>query len=183
MARTFTLNFPATAFLPLTTTAGPIFVNHGVNSTTGGRVGLAFDDGTAGADETAATNHFFMPAEYTGTGTLKVDIGIYTSSGTGTAGFLAGLEAFTAGDAVDLEAAASFAAATLTGTASTVTVGTAGYPYVITHTLKSSGGGDVSSDDAVAGDVVRLAIVREKDSPDSVSGDIYVACVSLYEET
>jgi hypothetical protein len=180
MARTFTLNFPATALLPASTTAGPTFVNHGIDNTTTGRVGLAFSDGS---DETAATNHFFMPAEYTGTGTLKVDIGIYTSSGTGTAGFIAGLEAFSAGATSDLEAASSFAPNTLLGTASTVTVGTAGYPYVITHTLKSSAGGDVSSDGAVAGDIVRLAIVRDSSVGGDPTGDIYVACVSLYEET
>ena len=187
MARTFTLNFPATAFFPATTTGGPTFVNHGIGSLgAAGRVGLAFDDGTDGADENATTNHFFMPAEYTGEGALKMDIAIYTSSGTGTAAFLGGLEAIAAGDAVDMEAANSFDAASIGGTASTVTVGTAGYLYVITHTIKSSGalpGADVSSDGAVAGDVVRMAVVREKDSPDSVSGDIYVACVSLYEET
>tara|TARA_Y100000592_G_scaffold100649_1_gene181728 strand:+ start:5197 stop:5733 length:537 start_codon:yes stop_codon:yes gene_type:complete len=178
MARNFTLNFPATAFLPCSTTTGPNFVNHGIGGlSAAGRIGLAFDGSST--DETAVTGTFFMPAEYTGSGTLKIDIGFYTASGTSdTIAFNGGLEAITAGDALDMEANSSFPAAAFTGTASTATSpGTAGYLGVLTHTLSAD-----FKDSVAAGDAVRLSILRDV-SADGDSGDVYVACVSLYEET
>ena len=177
MARNFTLNFPATALGPGSTTTGPTFVNHGVGAMgAAGRVGLAFD---GGSDENATTGMFFMPAEYTGSGTLKIDIAFYSKTNVSkTIAFVGGFEAITAGDAVDMEAANGFAAAALTGTASTATSpGTAGYLGVITHTLTTD-----MKDSVAAGDVCRLVIQRDV-SADSDSDDIYVASVSLYEET
>ena len=169
MARNFTLNFPSTAFGPALSTTGPTYVNHG--TTPFSRVGLAFDDSV---DESAATGMFAMPAEYTGSGTLKCDIAYYTASATsGDVAFLCAIEALTDGDSVDMEAANS---ADLTGTAATKTVpGTAGHPDILTFTL-------TSKDSVAAGDITRLFVVRDV-SEDGVSGDVYVASVSLYEET
>ena len=169
MARNFTLNFPSTAFGPALSTTGPTYVNHG--TTPFSRVGLAFDDSV---DESSATGMFVMPAEYTGSGTLKCDIAYYTASATsGDVAFLCALEALTDGDSVDMEAANS---ADLTGTTATKTVpGTAGNPDIFTFTL-------TAKDSVAAGDITRLFIVRDV-SEDGVSGDVYVASVSLYEET
>jgi len=169
MARNFTLNFPSTALGPASTTAGPTYVNHG--TTPYSRVGLAFDDS---ADESAATGMFVMPNEYTGSGTLKADICYYTASATsGDVAFLVLIEAITDGDSVDLEAAQSVDG---TASAGTKTVpGTAGHPDILTFTL-------TAKDSVAAGDITRLFIVRDV-SEDGVSGDVYVASVSLYEET
>ena len=169
MARNFTLNFPSTALGPALTTTGPTYVNHG--TTPFSRVGLAFDDSV---DESAATGMFAMPAEYTGSGTLKCDIAYYTASATsGDVAFLCAIEALTDGDSVDMEAANSF---DVTGTAVAKTVpGTAGHPDILTFTL-------TAKDSVAAGDITRLAIMRDV-SEDGVSGDVYVASVSLYEET
>ena len=169
MARNFTLNFPSTALGPASSTTGPTYVNHG--TTPFSRVGLAFDDS---ADETAATGMFLMPAEYTGSGTLKCDIAYYTASATsGDFAMTCVIEAITDGDSVDMEAAQSF---DTSASASTKTVpGTAGHPDILTYTLSAK-------DSVAAGDIVRIAIVRDV-SEDGVSGDVYVASVSLYEET
>tara|TARA_Y100001973_G_C5208772_1_gene343691 strand:- start:9296 stop:9805 length:510 start_codon:yes stop_codon:yes gene_type:complete len=169
MARNFTLNFPSTAFGPALSTTGPTYVNHG--TTPFSRVGLAFDDSV---DENAATGMFVMPSEYTGSGTLKADVCYYTASATsGDVAFLVALEAITDGDSVDMEAAHS---ADLSGTAGTKTVpGTAGNPDILTFTL-------TAKDSVAAGDITRLFVVRDV-SEDGVSGDVYVASVSLYEET
>jgi len=70
------------------------------------------------------------------------------------------------------------AAQSVDGTASagTKTVpGTAGHPDILTFTL-------TAKDSVAAGDITRLFIVRDV-SEDGVSGDVYVASVSLYEET
>ena len=172
MARNFTLNFPSTAFTAAYSTGGPTHVNHGTGLGTGaGRVGLAFDDSS---DESASSGMFVFPAEYTGTGTLKADICYYTATATsGDVAFLCTLEAITDGDSLDMEASAG---TDLTGTAGTKTVpGTAGHPDILTYTL-------TAKDSVAAGDIVRLFIVRDV-SEDGVSGDVYVASVSLYEET
>tara|TARA_X000001036_G_C20145599_1_gene589155 strand:- start:63 stop:572 length:510 start_codon:yes stop_codon:yes gene_type:complete len=169
MARNFTLNFPSTALGPALSTTGPTYVNHG--TTPFSRIGLAFDDSS---DENAATGMFAMPSEYTGSGTLKCDIAYYTASATsGDVAFLCAIEALTDGDSVDMEAAQN---ADLTGTAATKTVpGTAGHPDVLTFTL-------TAKDSVAAGDITRLFIIRDV-SEDGVSGDVYVASVTLYEET
>ena len=172
MARNFTLNFPSTAFGPAYSTSGPTYVNHGIGlGSTAGRVGLAFDNT---AEESAVTGMFVMPSEYTGSGTLKADICYYTATATsGDFAMLVGVEALTDGDSLDMEATASF---DLTATASTKTVpGTAGDPDILTYELSAK-------DSVAAGDIVRLLILR-KVGEDDVSGDVYVASVSLYEET
>jgi len=169
MARNFTLNFPSTALGPSFTTTGPTYVNHG--TTPFSRVGLAFDDS---ADEAACTGMFMMPSEYTGSGTLKADICYYTASATsGDLGMVCGVEAITDGDSIDMEADQGFDTG---ATAQTKTVpGTAGHPDILTYTL-------TDKDSVAAGDIVRLNLMRDV-SEDGVSGDVYVASVSLYEET
>ena len=172
MARNFTLNFPANAFGPCTTTTGPTYVNHGIGFGAAGRVGLAFSDSV---DETAATGMFVFPSEYTGSGTLKAAIAYYTAETSGTLAMQAALEALGDGDAgTNMTSAHTI---DLGGTPETVTVpGTAGMPDILTYTL-------TEKDSVAAGDIVRLIIMRDVDPSDSVGGDIYVAGVSLYEET
>ena len=53
--------------------------------------------------------------------------------------------------------------------------GTAGHPDILTFTMSAK-------DSVAAGDIVRLNVMRDT-SEDGVSGDVYVASVSLYEET
>ena len=169
MARNFTLNFPSTALGPSFSTTGPTYVNHG--TTPFSRVGLAFDDTS---DEAASTGMFVMPSEYTGSGTLKCDIAYYTASATsGDLAMVCVIEAITDGDSIDMEAAQGF---DVSATATTKTVpGTAGHPDILTYTLSAK-------DSVAAGDIVRLGIMRDA-SEDGVSGDVYVASLSLYEET
>jgi len=169
MARNFTLNFPSTALGPSFTTTGPTYVNHG--TTPFGRIGLAFDDSV---DEASSTGMFLMPSEYTGSGTLKCDIAYYTASATsGDLAMIIGVEAITDGDSIDMEAAQGF---DVSVTAQTKTVpGTAGHPDILTFTMSAK-------DSVAAGDIVRLNVMRDV-SEDGVSGDVYVASISLYEET
>ena len=185
MARNFTLNFPATAFGPCSTTAGPTFVNHGISGlTAAGRVGLAFDAGST--EETAVSGSFFMPAEYTGSGTLYAEIGFYCAANlddASTVAFAAGLEALATDDSVDMEASGGFETSAFTTAGTSVTVpATAGHRGIIKHELTAA-----FKDGVSAGEVVRLAILRcTNRSPtdiDTEAGDVYVACVSLYEET
>ena len=179
MARNFTLNFPATALGPSFSTTGPTYVNHG--TTPFGRIGLAFSDGE---DEAASTGSFIMPAEYTGSGTLKCDIAYYTASATaGDFAVAVVVEAIADGDSIDMEAAQSF---DLTATATTKTVpGTAGHPDILTYTL-------TAKDSVAAGEIVRINLLRDVSVEEGsggagtdgrVDGDVYVACISLYEET
>ena len=172
MARNFTLNFPSTSFVPAYSTSGPSLINHGVGlSSPAGRIGLAFD---ASSDESASSPMFVFPSEYTGSGTLKAAICYYTASATsGDVAFIAALEAITDGDSIDMEAAAG---TDLSPSALTKTVpGTAGHPDILTFTM-------TAKDSVAAGDICRLLIVRDV-SEDGVSGDVYIASVSLYEET
>jgi len=84
-----------------------------------------------------------------------------------------GVEAITDGDSIDMEADQGFDTG---ATAQTKTVpGTAGHPDILTYTM-------TDKDSVAAGDIVRLNIMRDV-SEDGVSGDVYVASVSLYEET
>ena len=180
MARNFTLNFPALAFGPCTTTDGPTFVSHGINgSTAAGRVGLAFDAGST--EETAVTGSFFMPAEYTGSGTLYAEIGFYCASrdeASATVAFAAGLEAMATDDSVDMETTHGFEVSAFTTAGTSVIVpSTAGHLGIIKHELTAA-----FKDGVSAGEVVRLAIIRDTGN-DTEGGDVYVSCVSLYEET
>ena len=177
MARTFTLNFPSTAFFPGgLTLAGPTFKNHGAGAYN--RVSLAFSSGVA---ENAVTGMFVMPSEYvgnSGTHHLKADICYYTNPTSGAADILCSLEALADGASIDMQASQSF---DTSPSADTVTVpGTQGNPDIHTYNLTTEG----ADDGVAAGNIVRLGFVRVgTNTADTLSGDLFLASISLYEET
>jgi hypothetical protein len=177
MARTFTLNFPSTALFPGgLSIEGPTFTNHGTG--TYSRVSLAFDNGST---ENAVTGMFVMPAEYVGvseTHNLKADICYFTNPVSGAADVICSLEALADGAAVDMQAAQSF---DTSGAPDTVTVpGTQGNPDIHTYNLTTEG----ADDGVAAGNIVRLAFIRAGgNGTDTLDGDLFLASVSLYEET
>ena len=167
MARTIEVSIPATRFIPATSN-GAALVAHTHNTLT--RPALAFD---ASTDESAISVPFVMPDSYTG-GVVKVDVYFYSASASsGTAAWNVALEAVTpSADTLDLEASSSIP----TGTGGTHTVsGTAGDLRKLSINLD-----DTADDGVAAGDHVRLGIFRDE-SVDSVSGDLYLALVILYE--
>ena len=169
MARTVEISIPATAFIPYTAN-GPQFVAHTHSNAV--RPALAFDASTG---ESATSVPFVMPASYAA-GDVKVDVYFYSaSSNSGTAAWTVTLEAVTSSaDTLDLEASSSFP----TGTAGTHSMGgTAGDLRKLSITLSAT-----SKDSVAAGDQVRFGIGRTVAS-DSVSGDLYVPFVVLYEGT
>ena len=169
MARTVEIILPATSFIPASTN-GAQFVAHLHNALA--RPALAFD---AGTDEFAVSVPLVMPASYAA-GDVKVDIFFYSASAnSGTAAWNAALEAITAStDTLDLEATSSLPAVTA-GTHSMG--GTAGDLRKVSITLSAT-----SKDSVAAGDQMRLAFSRDE-SADSVSGDLFVPFVVLYEGT
>ena len=177
MARTFTLNFPSTAFFPGGASAsGPTFKNHGTGAYN--RVSMAFDNGST---ENAVTGMFVMPAEYVGdssTHHLKADICYYTNPTSGAASILCTLEALADGASIDMQAAQSFDTSM---SADDVTVpGTQGNPDIHTYNLTSEG----ADDGVAAGNIVRLGFVRVGGAAaDDLNGDLFLASISLYEET
>lgn len=182
MARTFTLNFPSTAFFPGALDAdGPTYINHG--SGTYNRVGLAFDNGDT---ENAVTGMFVMPSEYVGvssTHKLKADICYYTAntSSSQTVALIASIEGITSaglsdGASINLQAAQSF---DTTPAVDVVTIPTtAGLLDIHTYNLTDEG----AEDGIVAGGMARLGIIRVPGS-DNYGADMFLASVSLYEET
>ena len=170
MARTVEISLPATSFIPASTN-GAQFVAHLHNSLT--RPALAFD---AGADEFVVSVPLVMPASYAA-GDVKVDIFFYSASAnSGTAAWNVTLEAITAStDTLDLEATSSLPAVTA-GTHS-IDSTTAGDLRKVSITLSAT-----SKDSVAAGDQMRLGLSRDE-SADSVSGDLFVPFVVLYEGT
>lgn len=165
MANNFEISIPATAMV-LPSSSAPAW---GVVQN---RPYLAFDDT---AVEGCRTVPFQMPAAYTGSGTLKADIHYIMASATsGKVDFEVSVEAFTAADAVDLDAGESFD--TLNAANQTVP-GTAGYLGVATVTL-------TNKDSVAAGDYVRLKIERDADdaTDDTASGDARLLQVVVREE-
>ena len=184
MARTFTLNFPSTAFFPGGfSTAGPTFKNHGTGAYN--RVSIAFDGGTDSV-ENAVTGMFVMPAEYVGdssTHKLKADICYYTANtaSSKTVAILATIESITPeglsdGASIDLQSAQSF---DTTPSVDVVTLPTtAGLLDIHTYDITTEG----ADDSVAAGNMARLGIVRVANSGNYTS-DMFLASVSLYEET
>tara|TARA_Y100001938_G_C8088748_1_gene433715 strand:+ start:158 stop:691 length:534 start_codon:yes stop_codon:yes gene_type:complete len=176
MARTFTLNFPSTAFFPGGLTLdGPTFKNHGAGAYN--RVSLAFSSGVA---ENGVTGMFVMPAEYVGnsdTHHLKADICYFTNPTSGDADILCALEALADGASIDMQASQSFA----TPSTDTVTVpGTQGNPDIHTYNLTTEG----AADSVDGGNIVRLGFARiGTNASDDLGGDLFLASISLYEET
>lgn len=166
MANNFEINLPAHAFV-IPSSGG---CSRGV---TQNRPYLAFD---AAAQESSLSPAFQMPAAYTGSGTLKVDIHYIMASATsGTVNFEVSVEAVTAADATDLDAGESFDSV---NSGSATVPGTAGYLGVMTITL-------TNKDSVAAGDYVRLKVDRDGDdagSDDSAAGDAYVLLVVVREE-
>jgi hypothetical protein len=124
---------------------------------------LAFDASVA---ETCYWT-FIAPQGLTGTKTAIIHYRA-ASATTGTYQPDVALEAITPGDAVDTDAASSFATAN-TPTADTVP-GTAGYEKTVSVTL--------TNDDSIApGDYARLSLSRNM--ADTAAGDIHVFAVEL----
>ena len=166
MARTFpTIQFQPTSMLR-TASNGAAFVAHSNPP----RSSLAFDDST---NESAACSAV-LPIEYLGTGTLKAKLFFYSASAnSGDAGWNVQVESITPGDTLDLEATTSFDTA---NNGTQALSGVAGNLTDITISL-------TNKDSCAAGDLIRLGIERDADSSDTVSGDLYLTHVELFEET
>ena len=163
MADNFRLTFAPNMMLP-TAVNGATFVVHSTQ-----RLGLAFDDTT---NESVYLQTVLPPA-YTGTGTLKARLLFYSASAnSGDAGWIVYAEAVTPGDTLDLETATSLDA----GNGGTQALsGTAGDLTAITITL-------TNKDSCAAGDSFRLAIQRAAVTTDTVSGDLYLYSLELFED-
>lgn len=128
---------------------------------------LAFD---AGTDE-AARWTFVAPQSLSGTLTLIITF-MMASATSGAVRFQALIEAFSDGDAVDLDAGDSFDTANSAG--ETVPA-TAGYIGQLEITL-------TNADSIVAGDLGRLSLNRDADGTsgtDDATGDCYVLAVEI----
>ena len=171
MARNFTISLPATAFGPV---RGLSWASASITSqavTNSHRVAWACDDTTA---EGAASVPFVCPDEYTGSGTLKAKV--FFASGTqnsGSAVFAVYVEAITPGDTLNVTTADGFDSSN-TGTTD-LSGSTAGDLLAQTVTLSNK-------DSVASGDQVRLAFQRNTGT-DSVSDDLYVYLIELFEET
>jgi hypothetical protein len=170
MARNFTISLPATAFTPARgLIAGATITSQAV--TNSHRVSWACDDTTT---EGAASVPFVCPDEYTGSGTLKAKI--FFASGTqnsGTAAFAVNVEAITPGDTLNVTTSDSFDSANVGST--NLSGSTAGDLLGQTITI-------ANKDSIASGDQVRVAFTRNVGT-DSVSDDLYVYLIELYEET
>lgn len=168
MANSFEIDLPVTAWLP-NDTNGPAQQN----IATYNRPCLDFDDTTV---ETMQSFAFQMPAEYTGSGTLKLDVHFITKTATsGGIAFRAYVEAVTPGvDTLDMDAADSYDAA---NQGNATARSTAGYPIVVTITL-------TNKDSVAAGDLVRIKLDRyaTDGTNDTATGDARVTHAVLREE-
>lgn len=171
MARNFELTLPANAFVGDTgaqLVAGDVAAG-AVNLV--GRPAWSFDDT---AEEAIVSAEFEMPSTYTGSGTLKAIV--FCAMATATTGGVVWdvlVEAVTAGDTLDMEAASSWDSV---NSATTTAGGTAGDLFATTVTLSNK-------DSVAAGDLVRIGVRRDCDSgSDTMTGDAYVFAISLFEE-
>lgn len=147
--------FPSTNFPQLT-----------VSNTTARRPALAYD---ATTKETAYWT-FVAPQGLSGVLTLVVSYAM-ASATTGGIALTAAVEAITSGDAVDTDAATSFAT---DNTATDAAVpATAGYVEQVSITL-------TNDDGIAAGDLVRLSLAREvANAADTATGDLLVLAAEL----
>lgn len=140
--------------------------------TTYDRQYLAYDDTTV---EAAKSKVFEWPADYAGSGTVKVKLFLIAASATsGKFDFDVSVEAITPADAVDLDGAESFD----TANSGDVTVGsTAGYLFTLVISL-------ANKDSVAAGDLVRVKVERDADdgTNDTASGDARLLSAKIYEE-
>lgn len=129
------------------------------------RMALAFD---AATDENVYWV-FVAPQGLTGAITVLVHY-IMASATSGAVYWQGALEAITPGDAVDLDATASFDTA---NSGNGNVPGTAGYEQAISITM-------TNADSIAAGDLVRLRLNRDADNAsDTATGDAYVLAVEL----
>ncbi len=163
MADNFRLTFTPNMMLPQATN-GATFVVHSLQ-----RLALAFDDTT---NETVYLQTVLPPA-YTGTGTLKARLLFYSASAnSGDAGWQVAVEAVTPADTLDLETVSSFD--TANGGTQALS-GTAGDLTAITITL-------TNKDSCAAGDSFRIGIQRTAAGTDTVSGDLFLHSLELFED-
>jgi len=137
------------------------------------RAAWALDDAY---NEGAVSVPFVCPDGYTGSGTLKADVFFASGTNSGTAVFGVYVEAITAGsDTLNVTTTDSFDT-TGTNLGSTDLSGsTAGDLLKQTITV-------ATKDSIAAGDSVRIVVYRNV-ATDSVTGDLFVYAVELYEET
>lgn len=167
MADNFQIHLPVTAFIPASP-SGPAQICFATYD----RPALAYDDTTV---ETAQSFPVQVPASYTGSGTLKLDIWyVMATATTGSVAFRAYVEAVTSGDALDLDAADSYDSA---NQGNSSVPATAGYVTKLTITL-------TNKDSVVAGDWVRIKLDRfaTDGTNDTATGDARVTAVTLREE-
>ena len=163
MADNFRLTFAPNMMLPQAAN-GATFVVHSAQ-----RLALAFDDTT---NESVYLQTVLPPA-YTGTGTLKARLLFYSASAnSGDAGWSVAVEAVTPADTLDLEATSSFD--TVNGGTQALS-GTAGDLTAITITL-------TNKHSCAAGDSFRLFLMRTASTTDTVSGDLFLNSLELFED-
>lgn len=167
MANNFECQIPVTALIPASTN-GPA---QGSVATYDVPV-LDYDDTTV---ETAQSLPVQIPAAYTGSGTLKLDIWYQMRTATsGSVAFRAYVEAVSSGDTLDLDAADSYDAA---NQGNSSVPGTAGYATKLTITL-------TNKDSVAAGDWLRIKLDRyaTDGANDTATGDARVSALTLREE-
>lgn len=121
---------------------------------------------------TSETAYWTFVAAQGWTGTITAVISYCMASATsGGVAFDVALEAVSSGDALDLDAATSFATVNA-GNDGTVP-GTAGYMEQISITL-------TNDDSAAAGDLVRVSVARDvADGADTATGDCYLLAIEI----
>lgn len=132
------------------------------------RPALAFD---ASTDETCYWT-LIAPQGLTGTFTIVLSY-CMASATSGAVGFQIQVEAITAADATDTDAATSFDS--VNNSTSTTVPGTAGYMGQISITL-------TNQDSVAAADYLRISLNRDGDGSaitDSATGDAYVYALEL----
>lgn len=165
MANNFEITITPNGFIPPSS-------NHADRGVIQNRSYLAFD---ASTKETMYSEVFQMPAAYTGSGTLKVDVMYAMASATsGTVNYEVAVEAITPADATDTDSASSFDS--INDLTETVP-GTAGYISKLTGTL-------TNKDSVAAGDYVRISLARDATdgTNDTATGDARVYSVCVREE-
>jgi hypothetical protein len=167
MADNFQIQLPVTAFIPASSN-GPAQIC----LATYDRPALAFDDTTV---ETAQSFPVQVPASYTGSGTLKLDIWyVMATAITGSVAFRAYVEAVASAETIDLDAGDSYDSA---NQGNSSVPGTAGYPTKLTITL-------TNKDSLAAGESIRIKLDRyaTDGTNDTATGDARVLGCVLREE-
>lgn len=166
MANNFELGLPPTAWIPASSNgpAQSAVATYDIPT-------LDFDDTTV---ETCQSIPVQIPASYTGSGTLTLDVWYQMRTATsGSVAFRAYVMAITSGDAVDLDAGDSYDSA---NQGNSTVPGTAGYAKVLSITL-------TNKDGVAAGDWVRVKLDRfaSDGTNDTATGDARVTSVTLRE--